>query len=399
MKSKLLCAVALVVMLFLVGCGGKSPPASSVHAPKTYQAKPRPAVPLGLAAPPTCSAATGQHFMGECLPHPTAQLPSRPTLTFGLTIQGGDTSNNDPILGVANWRVIARQSSFAIFKVSEGQTYFDRYAAPQNVAARAAGLVTGGYDFAHVCDNPVAEGEHFVADYKADGLLAVKTFHPWLDIEYGTTGCNTRNWLLTLISVVKRGTGLEPGIYTGAWFWNPAFGNWWPSPSIRAWVSGYGVRYPFMPGTRKQLDMWQWTDHYSVLGGAIDWSVWRDGAASFATYTNGPTPAPSKAQVARWKRARDASYKPFAGRNCTAHLARPDCFTFGYHRVIYFEHKIEAAQGRVPCFGPHARPKVHKCAVVRPYVSRWSHLRNYYHALGHPKISQHYATLVKQNLY
>lgn len=385
---------ALVVALVAIQAGNTSSTHSSTHPAA------RPPLTAGLTVA-SCGGAGQPHYMGQCLPHPVSLTPGKPSLLFGLTISGGDTSNNDPILGLANWHVIARESSFAIFKVSEGDSFTDRYAAPQTSAARASGLVVGGYDFAHVCDNPASEAHLFAADYRADGLLSKRAFHPWLDIEYKQQGasCNARDWLLNLISDVHAATGEEPGIYTGAWFWNPTFGAWWPNPAIRSWVSGYGVRYPFMPGSRKELDMWQYTDARPVLGGSIDWSVWEAGSAAFAAYVQGAKPPPSKAQLAVWRDGRNASLRQFAKRRCGAHLARPDCWTFGVRRVMYFQSRIEESSPRVHCFGAHAQLKAPKCQVVRPYVSRWSRLRDQAKTTHRVKHERRYAALVKSHLY
>lgn len=281
----------------LTGCGGGSHHAAHIPAwklPRHYSVAPRPALPPGFTVASCGSKLPTSAHMGSCLPHPKAPVTIKPKLVGASPLQGPDTSNNDPILSQSSWNVIARSARFGIDKVSQGDYYTDGYAAPQAGLQAGAGLAIGGYDFSVVCDNPVSEGHFFAARYRAAGFLRRHAFRPWLDVEYGNaSSCNARAWLLALIATVKRDTGQEPGIYTGAWYWNPAFGCWWPYAATIAWVSGYGVSYPYMPCGRSKLDIWQWTDHYSIVGAAVDWSTYRDGEAQFAVDTNaGPPPPP-----------------------------------------------------------------------------------------------------------
>lgn len=241
-----------------------------------YRVLPRPPLPPGQAAPPSHCA----HVLGGCLPRPREQNAADITATN----QGPDLSNNDPVYGDGAWAGIARRSAFAVFKVSEGTGFIDSTAAPMTSYARRHGLVVGGYDFLHVCgDDAASEARLFVSRLRADGLIGPRTLPPVADAEYGGSGCNARSWLLTWAQTVRAQTGRWPMIYTGAWWWQPHVGCWWPGSL--AWISGYGVAYPYMPCGRSQLDMWQFTDAGFNGATTSDMSVWRDGVTAFRAAT------------------------------------------------------------------------------------------------------------------
>ncbi len=250
----------------------------------SYQTLPRPPLPPGQKAP----GGKCPHVAGGCLPKQPISLAASIT----ATTQGPDESNNTPVYGDSRWAEIGAHNSFAIFKVTEGTGYVDPTAAPMGRYARAHGLVVGGYDFLHVCGNsPVTEAQVFVYHLRADGLTGKGSLPGIGDAEFGGSGCDARAWINTWARTVYNGTGRWPMFYTGAWWWQPHLGAYWPNPSL-AWVSGYGVGYPYMPSGRSQLDLWQFSDRAWNGSSSGDLSVWRDGARAFTALTGTTTPRP-----------------------------------------------------------------------------------------------------------
>ena len=319
-------AIALAILLaFLLGAF------AGYHYP--YKTLPAPNQP-GMTQP-ACHARL--HTMGECQPEPKIELSA----SISTTTQGPDFSNNDPVYGAAQWKAIAAKNSFAYLKVSEGTGYIDPTAARMAALAKAVGLPVGGYDFLHVClTNPVSEADVFSRALRADHLLGTLTLPPVADAEYGGSGCNARAWLTAWRTEVQKQTGRVTMIYTGAWWWQPHLGAWWPADAL-AWISGYSVRYPYMPAGRSQLDIWQFTDHGWNGATSADLNVWRDGAPAFAKAAQVPAPVRphcygSKRQhtahchlirslVAHWEREIVVVRVALAAKGCWVHQHRVGC--------------------------------------------------------------------------
>ena len=234
------------------------------------------------------SCNTSDHVMGECLPHVKGTTNSKGKLLKGAAdpIYGLDRSNNNPVYGTSYWAQIRMHNEFAYFKVSEGLYYADPTALPMVNAAKTEGVTTGGYDFLHICyDNPVAEADFFSYHLKADGLVGKNTLPPVGDVEYGSN-CNEREWLLSWLSEVKKDTGRTPAIYTGAWYWNPHVGAWWPGSSYLSWISGYVPNHPPMPDGLTFLTIWQFSETYFDGVSHVDGDLWEGSASLYASASN-----------------------------------------------------------------------------------------------------------------
>lgn len=276
----------LVGMLTLAGCGG-----GGKHAP--YRTLPRP--PLGQqVAPPTCAKIpVKQHVMGLCLPHPREAAQRAPAQT-GIT--GPDLSNNDPV-NDSQMAAIAQRSRFVYLKSIEGTGFYDSTAQRMSASAGAHGLPAGGYDFLHVCgNNATAEADDFVRALYAQHLLGAGKLPPSADAEYGSGSCGGRAWMNDWVGEVYAKDGhVCPALYTGAWWWNPNMGSFWPfcgGRGLISWISGYGVSYPYMPAGWGTLDLWQLYDNGFNGATYADLSVWRDGEAAFQAFAHVSPPAP-----------------------------------------------------------------------------------------------------------
>ena len=280
--------VVLCVVVFAIGLVAGTW-FGAFHYP--YRTLPRPPVVPGQTAPKSCSGTMKTHALGKCLPKP--KVSNAASIT--ATTQGPDFSNNNPVYDSSAWAGIGSHNAFAIFKVTEGTGYVDPTARPMAAEAKAHGLVVGGYDFLHVClTSPTSEAQVFVANLKLDGLTGKGTLPGTGDAEYGGSGCDARAWMTSWSNEVELLTGRWPMIYTGAWWWQPHLGAFWLPHSL-AWISGYGVRYPYMPSGRSQLDIWQFSDAGYNGYNTSDLSLWRDGAAAFNALTGATPPKPVKA--------------------------------------------------------------------------------------------------------
>lgn len=288
--QRMLVLPLILVVLLVAACGG--------HAKPSYPSAARPPLPAGITAPASsCPAQSGQHVMGQCLPKPVGKFSGTAPLKLSPTQSNVcvDLSNNDPIYSRQAWLAIARRVSCAIFKVNEGTGYIDGTAAAMANVARSVGLTVSGYDFQHVCgDSAIQEADVFAYHLKADGLTGPHTLPGWADVEYGNGSCGARSWENTWHARVAQDLGREPGTYTGAWFWNPTFGNgYWPGGY--SWISGYGISYPYMPAGHSELDLFQNADNGYNGYNTTDLSYWYGGQKSYCgaiTDGCGPPPPP-----------------------------------------------------------------------------------------------------------
>lgn len=292
----LLLAALIAIGLLLLSTGGGHP-----HPP--YRTLPRPPLPATEKAPP---AGCG-HTMGSCLPQPKSAPTQSSSAGSFVSLElvsatsstvGPDLSNNNPVYGSA-WKAIARHSRFAYFKSVEGAGFYDPTAGPMASSAKSAGLKTGGYDFLHVClGSATGEAWHFVASLRAQHLLGGANLPPAADAEYpGSIGCSGRVWIQSWVDAVYKADGhICPIEYTGAWWWQPHIGSWWPTclnRKLKSWISGYGVSYPYMPAGQSELDLWQLSDHGFNGYNYADLSVVHTGTlASLGGHAGKPKPDP-----------------------------------------------------------------------------------------------------------
>lgn len=300
----------LVVLVVVAGCGKSVAPPPS--PPKPIPAKPGAVAPPAGEAP-SCTPAeqrevqAGHGELGSCAPKKAEVVAT--TAFASLTSSGAtgpDVSNNDPLY---NWQAVrAHGHPFGYLKTIQGTAFVDATAAGMARAARAAGVVPGGYDFLEVCRvSSAGEARLFAARLKAIGLVG-HAFVPVGDAEWPLRApCSAqeaRGWLTSWSSTVHSLTGRWPAFYTGAWWWNPNVGCWRPAHALR-WVSGYTSRQALtVPCGWGGVDLWQYTSagfngvsvsdmsRLEVPGGAFTGSA-----------------APTHAQtVARWHRELDAHY-------------------------------------------------------------------------------------------
>jgi GH25 family lysozyme M1 (1,4-beta-N-acetylmuramidase) len=181
------------------------------------------------------------HDMGDCAP---GSIEPKSSVTGGTSL-GCDRSNNNPINGVSTWNHIRSLGfSYCWFKTSEGATYRDPTVERMAGDARSAGLLVGGYHFAHPClTSSIAEANLFIAKLRSAHLDTPDSARPVLDVEYGgcASGSATNVWIRSVYDRVQTATGQRLGVYSG---------NWWLAPhtdclfahlpkDTLSWISGY----------------------------------------------------------------------------------------------------------------------------------------------------------------
>lgn len=203
---------------------------------------------------------TVDHDMGDCTPG--VRLRASVTSLRGTSL-GCDRSNNNPIYGVSTWKHIrALGFSYCHFKTSEGSTYHDPTVVRMAGDARAAGLLVGGYHFAHPClTSSIAEANLFLSMLHAARLDTPSSAMPVLDVEYGgcASGTATNVWIQSVYNRVRAATHLRMGVYSGNWWLAPhtnCLFKYLPGDTI-AWISGYPSAVA--PCGRTAIDEHQYT--------------------------------------------------------------------------------------------------------------------------------------------
>lgn len=317
MKLKALVVCLLTIALFVIeSCDGSNPAHHSI-VPRAVPACAKNGT-LGACAPNRAFPP-----LPKAVAHAAASARS-------AEITYPDLSNNDPAAGSA-MQAIARQHPAVFLKVNQGVGFVDRWFRPQVSSARALGMVTGGYDF--VSCYCAAEAYRFDTLLRQAGMTAksARWMPPTLDIEYGSA---SRAGVQIMVNIVRRSFG-RVNIYTGAWYWTPHLGCWWPH-GVSGWLAGYPLapRTCGMPAGR--YTQHQYTDHGFNGAFSSDMSVYCQTSCgggravesweSFARIPATKAPRPSPGEIKRQKHAHLSSL--YGQRKALRHvLAAHGCRT------------------------------------------------------------------------
>ncbi|OLF15202.1 GH25 family lysozyme [Actinophytocola xanthii] len=194
-------------------------------------------------------------------------------------VRGIDVASHQHPKGAAiNWRGVAGAGyRFAAVKASEGNYYTNPYYTGDRSSARTAGMYTYAYHFAipNVSSGRTQAG-YFVdrVGYQQDG----RTLPPALDIEWnpyadrdGTNACYGLSksqmvaWIRDFLAEVRRRTGVQPIIYTAAYWWRDCTGGTSAFSGNPLWVASYAAK-PRMPSGWPTYAIWQHTSSATVPG-------------------------------------------------------------------------------------------------------------------------------------
>jgi lysozyme len=194
-------------------------------------------------------------------------------------LQGVDVSHWN---GTINWSAVAADhQSFAIAKVTEGQTFLDNMYATNKAGAMAAGLKFTAYHFARpdtASQDAIKEADWFVSQ----AGLTHGNLVPALDLEVngGLSVATLTSWVQAWLAEVgtKMG-GVHAMIYTSPSFWQTSMGNttWFADNGYRIlwiahWTSNSSPSVPAGNWAGLSWTFWQWTDctHVNGISGCVD---------------------------------------------------------------------------------------------------------------------------------
>ena len=187
----------------------------------------------------------------------------------GATTKGVDVSYHN---GTIDWaKVKAAGNEFAFVRISDGTGFRDPQFATNWAGARAAGLVRGIYQFFRPNQDVAAQADMVIA---AAGRPAPGDLPPVIDVEAtgnlspASVAAKVRTW----VDRVKAGTGVDPIVYTGKYFWRDEVGGPTSFAKNPLWIAQYTTLCPDLTAPWDTWAFWQYSDTGSVPGisGGID---------------------------------------------------------------------------------------------------------------------------------
>ncbi|KAL2042564.1 hypothetical protein N7G274_005058 [Stereocaulon virgatum] len=189
------------------------------------------------------------------------------------TVQGFDISNYQPNV---NFKAAYNSGArFVIIKATEGTTYIDPSFSNHYTGATSAGLIRGGYHFAHPDRTTGAtQATYFLAHgggWSNDGI----TLPGMLDIEYNPNGSTCYGlsptamvaWIQSFVDTYHAKTTRYPMIYSTADWWSTCTGNSNAFSSTCPLVlARYGSSVGNIPGGWPYQTIWQNADTYAYGG-------------------------------------------------------------------------------------------------------------------------------------
>src|SRR5882724_3557746 len=185
------------------------------------------------------------------------------TCAAGATTPGVDVSYYN---GTIDWSRVANAGyKFAFICVLDGTTFHDPKFASYWTGAKNAGLVRGAYQFFRPAQSVTAQADLMIA---AVGTLGPSDLPPVIDVEItqsvspATLAARIRTW----VDRVKAGTGVDPIVYTGKYFWRDQVGGPTSFANNPLWIAQYTTLCPDLPAPWSNWTFWQNSDAGTVPG-------------------------------------------------------------------------------------------------------------------------------------
>ncbi|KAL4254587.1 Lysozyme [Abortiporus biennis] len=215
---------------------------------------------------------------------------AEPTLVKRANPQGIDVSHYQ---GAVNFKTAkANGIAFAYIKATEGTTFIDPEFNTNYVAATNAGIIRGGYHFAHPDSSSGAtQANYFLAHgggWSADGI----TLPGALDIEYNPNGATCYglsasamvSWIKDFSNTYHSKTGVYPVIYTTTDWWKTCTGNSAAFGSTNPlWIARYASSIGTLPAGWSYTTFWQYANSGSNPGDQDLFNGSLDGLKRLAT--------------------------------------------------------------------------------------------------------------------
>ncbi|WP_328604763.1 LysM peptidoglycan-binding domain-containing protein [Amycolatopsis sp. NBC_00345] len=220
---------------------------------------------------------------------------------------------------VTDWNAVHGNGiSFCSFKLTESTTYTDTTSPGRIPAARAAGIVPGGYHFARPGDVG-GQVDHFAASLRAAGLLDGGALAPMLDMEAADLRGGANGFVADFIGRLRAATGIRKVlVYANLdWYTNVLRPGDWADPDVLLWIARYNGD-PGNPGwSHPQLAVHQHTQKGTVPGvaGNVDRNA-TVGSYALAQLTldgSAPTPPPTPAPAPEPPAAGSGTYTVHSG--------------------------------------------------------------------------------------
>ncbi|KAL4931409.1 lysozyme [Aspergillus undulatus] len=199
-------------------------------------------------------------------------------------VQGFDISNWQTSVDYAGaYNAGAR---FVMIKATEGTTFIDKLFNTHYTGATNAGLIRGGYHYAHPdSSSGSAQATYFLAHgggWTGDG----RTLPGMLDLENGCYGLSTSemtSWISDFGETYKTETGRYPMLYITTSWWRECTGDdagFGEYPLVIArWASSPGE----LPASWSAQSFWQYDDAYAFGGDSQEWNGSEESLRVFAS--------------------------------------------------------------------------------------------------------------------
>jgi MYXO-CTERM domain-containing protein len=189
------------------------------------------------------------------------------------TVQGIDVSSWQ---GSISWSSVKSSGrAWAYARLSDGTGYVDPTFAKNWPAMKAAGVLRGAYQFFEPGQSATAQANLVVAKI---GKLGAGDLPAMIDVEAtgGQSASTISAAIGTWLSIVEKGTGKKPIIYTGKYFWQDHVADTTKYAGYQLWLAAYVSGCPNTPSAWNDWKIWQYTSTGSIPGisGNVDHDVW-----------------------------------------------------------------------------------------------------------------------------
>ncbi|KAJ4467246.1 glycoside hydrolase family 25 protein [Lentinula aciculospora] len=181
--------------------------------------------------------------------------------------QGIDVSH---FQGTIDWTSVAANGiSFVFIKATEGTTFLDPDFSDNYIGATDAGLIRGGYHFAHPDSSSGAtQADYFLAHgggWTADGItlpgMLDIEYNPSGDVCYGLSASAMVSWIQDFSNTYEFQTGRFPIIYTTTDWWTTCTGNSAAFANDNSlFIAHYGSSIGTIPAGWSFATFWQYAD-------------------------------------------------------------------------------------------------------------------------------------------
>jgi lysozyme len=188
-----------------------------------------------------------------------------------VTVPGYDVSHYQANIHIHDTLRMAGKK-FCFIKATEGSLFIDHLFREHWMAAKAAGMIVGAYNFFHPKQDPIRQAEKLVSVVGELGRNDLPHVLDWETTD-GVPAFADRSEAFQFLTEVEKATNKTPIIYGGPFFLrdlilDPRFAR------FPLWISHYGTKAPLVPPPWDGWAFWQFTDHneldLNLFNGSLD---------------------------------------------------------------------------------------------------------------------------------